>query len=455
MSDDWSLLRRLLVERHWQRYSTFRAQFEDAARHLARETGQQRLARLTVSPRQFDRWVYGEIVSTPRDDACQVLEHLLGRPATELFTTAATSTQPQGSPRPPGVGSETTAGKVEDLVLTAAAESREHADRLAVAGVDAVAVDRLRHQVLALAGEFAVKAPAAAVPGAQHVRRLACELLDRTPRPAQARELYLVAGAACGLLASASFDLGYRDAAAAHADAVWTYGGLIGHSGVQAWARGMQALLANWAGRPLLAQQLSADGLRLAPRGGARVRLQAIQARAWSHLGDRARTDAAVSAGLSALGDRGEDELHEQLGGEFGFGAARHAWCVSSAYVQLGDGPAATHHASRALDLYQELPAADRTPKAEAAAYVDLAAAHLLQARLDGAEEALRHVLTLQPAHRVESVRLRLTKVAALLRTARLRDAPAARSLLEDIQAFAQPAAMLPGAGLAGGSAPG
>jgi len=309
MGDDWSLLRRLLVERHWQRYPAFRAQFEGAARHLARGTGQQRLARLTVSPRQFDRWVYGEIVSLPRDDACQVLEHLLGRPATELFTTAATSTQPQPQPqpqpRPPAAGPDKAAGQVEDLVLAAAAESREHADRLAVAGVDAVAVDRLRDQVIALAGEFALRAPGAVVPRAQHLRRLTCQLLDRTPRPAQARELYLVAGAACGLLASASFDLGYRDAAEAHADAVWTYGGLIGHAGVQAWARGMQALLANWAGRPLLAQQLSADGLRLAPRGGARVRLHAIEARAWSHLGDRARTDVAVSAGLSALGDRG------------------------------------------------------------------------------------------------------------------------------------------------------
>lgn len=456
MSGDWSLLRRLLVERHWQRYSTFRVRFEEAAARLARETGQPRLARLTVSPRQFDRWVYGEIVSLPRDDACQVLEDLLGRPVHELFATTATPTKSRETPGPLVAAPETATDGVEDLVLAAAEESREHADRLAVAGVDALAVDRLRDQVIALAGEFAVQAPAAVVPRARHLRRLACELLDRTPRPAQARELYLVAGAACGLLASASFDLGHRDAAAAHADAVWTYGGLIGHTGVQAWARGMQALLANWSGRPRQAQQLVSDGLRLAPGGGARVRLHGIEARAWSHLGDRGRTDAAVSAGLSALGDQGEDELHEQIGGEFGFGPARHAWCVSSAYVQLGDGPAAAHHAMRAIALYQQLPPADRTPKAAAAAAADLAAAHLLQAELDGAEDVLRGVLTLPTQHRVESVRLRLTKVATLLRTPKLRGAPAARTLLEGIDAFAAPAALLPRvAGLPSGPLPG
>jgi len=454
MSEDWSVLRRLLVERHWQRYATFRARFEDAAQQVAGETGQPRLARLTVSPRQFDRWMYGEIVSLPRDEARQVLEHLLGRPVHELFATAATPTQPRETSGPSVAAAGTEPDEVEDLVVAAAAEAREHADRLAVAGVDAVAVDRLRDQVIALAGEFAVQAPAAVVPRARHLRRLACQLLDRTPRPAQARELYLVAGPACGLLASASFDLGYRDAAAAHADAVWTYGGLIGHTGVQARARGMQALLANWSGRPLQAQQLAAEGLRLAPDGGARVRLHGIEARAWAHLGDRGRTDAAVSAGLSALGDEGEDELHEQLGGEFGFGAARPAWCVSSAYVQLGDGPAAAHHAARAIDLYHKLAPADRTPKAEAAA-ADLAAAHLLQAEVDGAADALRSVWTLPPQHRVESVRLRLAQVATLLRTLKLRDAPAARTLLDGIGAFSPPKALLPRpGGLTGGLAP-
>ncbi len=439
MPEDWILLRRLVVDRHWQHYPTFRARFEDTARALARETGDQRLARLTVSPRQFDRWFYGEIKTLPRDGARQVLERLLSRPVVELFTVPAAVAPPAPvPPRSDGPTAHADPDHVADLVITAAAESREHADNLVANGVDPLAVDRLHHEVVALAAEFARQPPGAVLPRAQRVRRLAHQLLDRTPRPSQARELYLVAGAACGLLAGASFDLGYRDAAAAHADAAWTYGSLIAHDGLRAWARGMQALLATWSGRPLQAQQLAADGLRHAPSGPARVRLHGIAARAWSHLGDPARTSNAVAAGLASVGERGEDDLHDRIGGEFGFDAARHAWCVSSAFVQLGHAPAAAHHARRALALYDELPPGDRSPKAEAAARVDLANAFLLEAELDGAADALRPVLTLHVHHRVDGIHRRLGTATALLTAPRLAHAQVARDLVEGINAFSR-----------------
>lgn len=440
MSDDWTLLRRLVAEQHWQHYPTFRSQFERAARELAGETGQERLARLTVSPRQFDRWIYGEISTLPRDGARQVLERLFDRRADELFSTEPilmSPAQPASSAEP--ATGESVGDEVEDLVLLAATESREHADRLAVHGVDPVAVARLESEIAVLAGEFATLAATAVLPRAQRLRRLACHLLDRTPRPEQARELYLIAGAACGLLSGASFDLGYRDAAAAHADAVWTYGSLINHDGLKAWARGMQALLANWSGRAFQAQQLAVDGLRHAPAGAARVRLHAIAARASAQLGDPAQTAGSVAAGGAALAERGEDELHDRIGGEFGFSAARQAWCISTAYVQLKDVPAAVHHAERALSLYRDLPAADRTPKAEAGAHVDLATAYLLQGELEGAEEALRWVLALPGEHRVDGVYQRLAKVRALLRATRLQDAATARRLLDSVEAFIAP----------------
>lgn len=444
MPEQWNLLRRLLVERHWHRYRTFTEHFIEAADQLARDTGQHRLSRLTVSPRQFDRWVYGEIRTLPRDGAQQVLERLLGHPIAELFAVAPEAV-PEATPTPQEMWGNggTDADQIEDLVLAAAVESRGHADRLALDGVDPVAVARLHDEVVALAGEFAMEASIAMLARAERVRRLACQLLDRTPRPAQARDLYLIAGAACGLLAGASFDLGYRDAAAAHADAAWTYGSLIAHSGLKSWARGTQALLANWSGRAVQAQQLVADGLHHAPAGAARVRLHGIQARSWSHLGDRARTASAVAAGLEVLGERGEDELHDGIGGEFAFDAARHAWCIGTAYIQLEDAAAAAHHTQRAIALYHDLPAADRTPKAEAAAYVDLATAHLLQAELDGATEALRKVLTLPSEHRVDGVQRRLAKAADLLRAPSLRDAAIVGGLLEGIENFAPAPAKL------------
>jgi hypothetical protein len=80
---------------------------------------------------------------------------------------------------------------------------------------------------------------------------MTARLLEWTRRTEQEDDLHLLIGQACGLLASVSFDLGNRDAATEQARSAWIYGRHIGHHGLCAWARGMQALVAYWSGRPL------------------------------------------------------------------------------------------------------------------------------------------------------------------------------------------------------------
>jgi hypothetical protein len=53
--------------------------------------------------------------------------------------------------------------------------------------------------------------------------------LDRTHKPRQQAELYLVAGQVCGLLSSVSFDLGHPGVAEELARAAHTYGSVIDH----------------------------------------------------------------------------------------------------------------------------------------------------------------------------------------------------------------------------------
>lgn len=61
--------------------------------------------------------------------------------------------------------------------------------------------------------------------------------LDRTHKPLQQAALYLLAGQVCGLLSSVSWDLGLVNPAEEQARAAYTYGCVIDHPSLQAWAR--------------------------------------------------------------------------------------------------------------------------------------------------------------------------------------------------------------------------
>jgi hypothetical protein len=60
MPGEPTLLRVLITGRHWQKFETFEAQFERAAKELAASQGEPRLANVAVSRRQFERWYSGE-----------------------------------------------------------------------------------------------------------------------------------------------------------------------------------------------------------------------------------------------------------------------------------------------------------------------------------------------------------------------------------------------------------
>ena len=80
-----TLLRTMLVERHWQMHRTFRGQFLRAARELGDREGDPAVGMLDVSERQFQRWLGG---ARPRPDACRVLESMFGQPIDRLTGSA-------------------------------------------------------------------------------------------------------------------------------------------------------------------------------------------------------------------------------------------------------------------------------------------------------------------------------------------------------------------------------
>jgi hypothetical protein len=339
---------------------------------------------------------------------------------------------------------------VRDVVMAAADESAEQAAADAGRRVSQASVEHVRFELVRLANRYSSVPPLEFLAETRRVRDQAYRLSKRTSRPGQLADLQVATGAACGLMAVASFDLAIWAAAIEQAHAAFLYAESADHRGLQAWAAGFQGLIGYWNGRPREAVEAIGSGLGVAPEGTARARLHSISARAWAHLGahDQAREAlAAADRERDRIGDSGTDDLHDEIGGEFGWGPARQAMCSASALLLIGDADAAAIRAAEAIRLH----GSDKTGSlVDMTARVDLAQAELARGQLDAAQDALRPVWLLAPPHRRYSLVRRLEGVAAALAGPRYLDARDAAELAGQITAFAGQSApaMLPaGAG--------
>jgi hypothetical protein len=291
-------------------------------------------------------------------------------------------------------------------------ESMQHAAQSG-GSADAMTIEQVQADAWRLARSYTALPPIAVLAEGRQARDLTYMLLERTRRPAQTRQLYLVAGQLCGLMAAASFDLAAWDASIEQVRAAYVYGELIDHAGLRAWARGHQALIAYWMGNPHQAVALAEAGLAEAPTGSPTARLHGISARAWSHVGDPVQTRAAIIAADDAReGHQRHDDLHDEIAGEFGWGPSRHAACAGSALVQIGDAHTAVERIRTALDL---LPGDQHGGLLAERAFCDLACAEVARNDIDAATNALDSVWELPAARRSEGVTGRLMKVERVL----------------------------------------
>jgi hypothetical protein len=348
--------------------------------------------------------------------------------------------------RLPAAGADTGWVDVRDVVMAAADESAERAAADSGRRVSQASVEHVRFEVVRLANRYSSVPPLEFLAETRRVRDQAYRLSKRTSRPGQLADLQVATGAACGLMAVASFDLAIWAAAIEQAHAAFLYAESADHRGLQAWAAGFQGLIAYWNGRPREAVEAIGSGLDVAPEGTARARLHSISARAWAHLGARDQAREALAAAdreRDRIGDSGTDELHDEIGGEFGWGPARQAMCSASALLLVGDADAAAIRAADAIRLH----GSDKTGSlVDMTARVDLAQAELARGQLDAAQDALRPVWLLAPPHRRYSLVRRLEGVAAALAGPRYLDARDAAELAGQITAFAAQSApgMLP-----------
>lgn len=385
----------------------------------------------TLSPRQLARWMRGDVAQA-RPVARRVAEAFWGHRFEVLLGAPQVLPESERHNGPAAPSQSVDVESLEAAADMAAHESFEHAARIA-GSVDSTDISLLQESVLELARDYQNRPPLRLLTDVRHIRNVAYLLLDKTRRPEQTAQLYQVAGQACGLLSVVSFDLARWDAAEEQARSARTYAELIGDANLEAWARGSQALIANWRGQSRRAIDLIAASIGSAPAGASRARLRAIEARAWAELGRPDHVTEALRLADLEMEQVRDDGLYGATGGEFGWGPSRHAACAGTALLKVGQGETAVTRINDAIGLVAEDPFGGLAP---ARAQVDLATAELLAGRLDASVDALETVWTIPAPNRRHGLTGRMDQLARKLTGRDWREAPQAVELRDQIEVF-------------------
>jgi len=417
-------------------------EFCDDFHEASREVGGRPM---TVSERHASRWTAGRLGGLPHPATCRVLEHMFGEPAEVLFGPAQQGPSPdhrsdvRTAPRQTAGADddEDATGKIEREVAMAAAESARFGQFAEQTNVGPHTLEQFRADTVRIITTYPNRPVYPMFVELRELRNRAFELLEGRQPPAQSRELHLVAGVVCGVLANASFDLGWLPAAETQARTAFLCAELAGNNALRAWVRGTQSMIAYWDDRPKDAVELAEEGWTYVPENGtARVRLAAVAARAHGRLRDDARAEEALRRAEMARDEvRGDDDP----AGMLAFPPAKQAMYSATARLWLGDADnlaRAERHATDAVRLYLEDPPEQRRLGELSLARLDLAVSRLAQQNLEGAAEQIPEVLAVAKRRRTDSVVRRLRQLASALERPRFESTALALDLRDEILNF-------------------
>ncbi|WP_198358397.1 hypothetical protein [Streptomyces fildesensis] len=451
-----TLLRAIIDERHWGSYATFKIQFENAAKQRAEIERNPHLAALTMSERTYERWYAG--AAMPYPDARRVLEHLFGHPIDQLLAAAPQVALPVAAPGAhrltvPFTSHDHRAESGADVTEMGrlAAMAANRALRFAVAAesnsIGPETMDHISTEVRRIAADYP-RVPLGALFGdLVEVQDLIFRLLESNRmKPGQARDLNLYASMASGMLAKASHDLRDPQSAMQQARAAYICANQAEHPAMQAWTRGLQSLIAYWAGRPDDAAHYAMSGATSATTstGTVGIWLAALEARAQALLGD-ADSVRRANERASDLRDRTTVDDLDDIGGILTFPRPRQLYYGAEAEVLLGDlTPGIEDRAAEAVRAYSDAAPEEWAFGDEAGAQTNLALARLAGNNLDGAAEAVRPVLDLPPAQHNAGILLSIQRVSEALRRGPTRTATGAKELRNEIGVFVSTPTALP-----------
>ncbi|WP_051778131.1 hypothetical protein [Kitasatospora phosalacinea] len=322
-----------------------------------------------------------------------------------------------------------------------AREASEHAASVASVFLSELSIDQVEEDVRRLARTYSNRSPFEVFREGRQLRTDAETLLDRTHIPAQRQQLLIAIGQTTALLAMAAFGVGAIGEANRLARSAGIYAEATRFTPLAAFAVGSLGIFAYWEGRPSEAIRFIRQAKSFSGVGTAgQARIAAIEARAYGHLGDRQRATAAVERFFDA--DAVEhDDLHDGVAGEFLHGPDRLVRSHGTTFVLLRDGARALEHTRRVLEMQAELPAAQRSPRIDAEARVDLAAALLLSSEVEEAAEVLKPITAIAPDRRTKGLVERVVHVGRLLTTEPVRTSPISAALREGLEEYTRAAA--------------
>lgn len=230
---------------------------------------------------------------------------------------------------------------VRDLVRNAAHSSALLDSALNAPGIDPRMLDEARGDLHQLAADYVATSSLPPILEELVILRDRLQtLLERHgQRPDDARELHLLLGATCALLASISHDLAEPHAAVVQTRTAWTFAELAGHKPLTTWVYCTRAMASSWWGTPeeVLHHAHNAHTVG-AGHGIAVIRMAGLQARAFAQLGN---TDRAIQLLHTADGRRDKleatDGLHD-LGEVFTFPRARQHYYNAATHLHLETG---------------------------------------------------------------------------------------------------------------------
>jgi transcriptional regulator with XRE-family HTH domain/tetratricopeptide (TPR) repeat protein len=305
---------------------------------------------------------------------------------------------------------------LEEMIMAASAgQSAEFAEWAEATNVGPTTMEQFEQDIRGIAKSYLSSPPLPVVLTTLRVRNRLFALLEGRQYPNQARQLYLLAGRVCGLLAWMSSDLGRHMEAETQARTGWLCAELAEHDGLRAWIRATQSKLAYWDNRIRESAQLAEHGLRYVSPDTAPVLLASLAARAWARLGQADSAHTALASAAEHREHAGEDEV----GGLYGFSLAQQRYLAGTTHLYLQEPENALREAEEAVALFEGGRADERFYGAEILALIDAATAHLQAGALDGAADKLRPVLALQPQQRLATFTLRLGDMRDALRRSR------------------------------------
>jgi transcriptional regulator with XRE-family HTH domain len=425
-------------------------------RHSLRLTVREFAEDLGVDPRTVTKWESGGAGRQPRPELQRALDTVLHRAgdgerrrflearqdAPSLHSSGPAAAEPSSRywhPTSEVMGGDLGLTEVlrraahDSAALSAAAEADARTGRLESVGHARADLRRLTADYFTRSDIACVVAEATLL-GA----RLKALWNDRSVRADAMRDVHLVIGANCLLMATISHDVRQPDVGMTHVRAAQVHARLAGQPELLGWALGTAATIELWRGRPGEALSYADRGGRLALGGEVALRLLGLRVRALARLGrdQEARQLQKVEEGLSPEWAGG---CMADYGMLFMFPGTRRQYYAAATHAQLGQHDAVERSVA-AMGNPDHPPASDSWPVSWALGRSYLALSRLGDPRSgggpEGARQALAPLLLLPAGQCIDQVRQVLTDVERGLTGLPLRGSAGSGELVDLLREF-------------------